>query len=219
MLLRLDLSALLLTVSVLRGSCAYPLFQPTILSPTSTDVWNVGDVKTIRWSNHDLDIPPNQHGRIVLGYNAPGTNLNTAYYQQPLADGFLISDLVVNVVVPAVPSGNFYYIVMSGDANAQTAPFMIINPASPTGPSSANVTVPATISVSSAPPATVSHWSPGGNSSSQTATSSQTASAAASAPSSSTTSSNGAPHRATAGYGWSWCAAAVFTISAALLNA
>ncbi|KAJ8489715.1 hypothetical protein ONZ51_g2788 [Trametes cubensis] len=212
MLPRVDLAALLLVVLVLRCSSADPLFQPTILSPNSTDVWNVGDVRTVRWSNHDLDIPPNKHGEIVLGYSTPGTNLDNAYYQQPLADGFLISDQVVNVVVPAVPSGDFYFIVINGDANAQTTYFTIVNPASPAGPSSANITLTATISISSAPPATVSHWSLGGKSSSQTATSGQKTSTTASAPSSATTP-NGAQPRAVAA-GWNWFKVAVTTVVA-----
>ncbi|KAH9890026.1 hypothetical protein C8Q73DRAFT_148303 [Cubamyces lactineus] len=216
MLLRFDQAALLLVVSALKGSCSDPLFQPTILSPNSTDVWDVGDVRTVSWSNHDLDIPPSQHGEILLGYNEPSTNTSTAYYQQPLAQGFLISDQVVNVVVPAVPSGDFYFIVLNGDANAQTGLFAIVNPASPAGPSSANVTLPATISISSAPPATVSHWSTSGNSSSQTATSDQTASATASTPSSSS-APNGVQPRV-AGDGWRWFAAVAIMVVATGFN-
>ena len=146
----------------------------------------------------------------------------------------MISDQVVNVVVPAVPSGDFYFIVseypdscipipqlrialtcfvctVNGDANAQTTYFTIVNPASPAGPSSANITLPATISISSAPPATVSHWSLGGNSSSQTATSGQTTSTNVSAPSSSTTP-NGAQPRAVAA-GWNWFKVAVTIVA------
>ncbi|CDO68269.1 hypothetical protein BN946_scf184842.g32 [Trametes cinnabarina] len=87
-----------------------PTKSPSILRPNGADVWTVGSVQTIRWSNAGLDITKEQ-GRVVLGYLDPVSGGDIEYQEQALADGFLLADEVVNVVTPAVPSGNFYYIL------------------------------------------------------------------------------------------------------------
>ncbi|KAI0662239.1 hypothetical protein C8Q70DRAFT_634457 [Cubamyces menziesii] len=157
------LAALLLAVVASRGCLAQPLFAPPILSPNASSVWTTGSVQSVRWDNGGLDIPPNKHGEVVLGYYDPldeDPGVGHEYYGQPLANGFLISDEVVNVVVPdTVPSGHYYYILLLGDVRNQSAVFSINNPASPST-STANLTFPSTISAGSAPSATVSHWSP-----------------------------------------------------------
>ncbi|KAI0328880.1 hypothetical protein GY45DRAFT_940223 [Cubamyces sp. BRFM 1775] len=161
------LSVSLLAVLAFRGCLAQVLFAPPILSPNASSIWTAGSVQSVRWDNGGLDIPPNKHGEVVLGYYDPlddDPGVGHEYYGQPLADGFLISDEVVNVVVPNdIPSGHYYYILLLGDVRNQSAVFSISNPASPST-STANLTFPSTIATSSAPSATVSHWSPSGTS-------------------------------------------------------
>ncbi|KAH9890004.1 hypothetical protein C8Q73DRAFT_147458 [Cubamyces lactineus] len=155
----------LLTVLTFGSSLAQPLFAPPILSPNASSVWTTGSVQSVRWDNGGLDIPPNKHGEVVLGYYDPlddDPGSGHEYYDQPLANGFLVSDEVVNVVVPnTIPSGHYYYILLLGDVRNQSAVFSINNPASPSTLTT-NLTFPSTISVGGAPSATVSHWSPSG---------------------------------------------------------
>ncbi|KAL7280167.1 hypothetical protein ACG7TL_006586 [Trametes sanguinea] len=134
-----------------------PTKSPSIIRPNGADVWTVGSVQTIRWSNAGLDIT-NEQGRVVLGYNDPVTGRTNEYLVQPLADGFRLADEVVNIVAPEVPSGDFYYIVLLGNADNASPIFSIINPASPQE-NIQNVTFPTLLSIGSAPPATVSHSS------------------------------------------------------------
>ncbi|OSD07547.1 hypothetical protein PYCCODRAFT_1430802 [Trametes coccinea BRFM310] len=203
------LSSLLLACSLYTRCAAQSnVFHPTVLNPNGTDVWTVGEVATVRWSNNGLDIPPNKHGQVLLGFTGlPGPFGTNVWYDQPLADGFLISDEVVNVVVPDVPSGNFYFIQLSGDVatSDQDTPFTIINPKSPAQPLS-EVVEPSTIAISSAPSATASHFSASSaatSSASTTSTQSSSTSSTSSASAPSSTSSSGAAQEG-GGYGWSY---------------
>ncbi|KAI9061344.1 hypothetical protein FKP32DRAFT_951349 [Trametes sanguinea] len=90
------LGSLLIAFSLLTSCAAQSnVFHPTVLNPNGTDVWTVGEVATVRWSNNGLDVPPDKHGQVLLGYTGlPG----------PFGTN------VVNVIVPDVPSGHFYFI-------------------------------------------------------------------------------------------------------------
>ncbi|KAH9890024.1 hypothetical protein C8Q73DRAFT_652830 [Cubamyces lactineus] len=152
----------LVTIASIARSCnaaaiVDPTKSPEILRPNGADVWTVGQVQTIRWSNAGLDITREQ-GRVLLGYHNPTDGSDNEYITTPLADGFLLADEVLNIVVPDVPSGPFYWIVLLGNVVNWSPLFTIINPASPTVPLT-NVTFPEVISVKAAPSATVSHSS------------------------------------------------------------
>ncbi|KAI0662240.1 hypothetical protein C8Q70DRAFT_1051713 [Cubamyces menziesii] len=169
------------------------IFEPTILSPNGSSVWTVGSVQTVRWDNHGTGFAASKTGSVALAYFNPNDttdNWGYDYRGQPLAKGFPISDQNVNVVVPDVPTGNFYYILMLDAANGGSPLFTIINPASPKE-STENITFPATLSVSSAPPATPIPLS--------TQTSSSGAATSATAPDSSTTSTTTEPTSNTSG--------------------
>ncbi|OSD07546.1 hypothetical protein PYCCODRAFT_623803 [Trametes coccinea BRFM310] len=163
-----------------------PTKSPSIIRPNGADVWTVGSVQTIRWSNAGLDIT-NEQGRVVLGYNDPVTGRTNEYLVQPLADGFRLADEVVNIVTPEVPSGDFYYIVLLGNADNASPIFSIINPTSPQE-NIQNVTFPTLLSIGSAPPATVSHSSSSTLTSPASSSSSQPASVSSLLPNSSGTS-------------------------------
>ncbi|KAI0328858.1 hypothetical protein GY45DRAFT_938302 [Cubamyces sp. BRFM 1775] len=177
----------LATVASIVASCnaeviVDPTKSPEILRPDGADVWTVGQVQTIRWSNAGLDINKEQ-GRVLLGYHNPTDGSDNEYITNPLADGFFLADEVLNIVVPDLPSGPFYWIVLLGNAANWSPMFTIINPASPTI-SLTNVTFPEVISVKAAPSATVSHSSstthpPSSSTSSASPTATQSTSAAA----------------------------------------
>ncbi|KAI0334545.1 hypothetical protein GY45DRAFT_1426468 [Cubamyces sp. BRFM 1775] len=128
----MNLSTLLLlvplSISLLTGrnlGCLahpHPLFTPSILCPNASSVWIAGSVQPVRWDIAGLDVPPDTHatGQIVLSYSNPpdGDPLHVGHeheqYEQPqpLADGFPLSDGVVNAVVPSgIPHGGHYYVM------------------------------------------------------------------------------------------------------------
>ncbi|KAL1950751.1 hypothetical protein VTO73DRAFT_5875 [Trametes versicolor] len=142
-----------------------PSKSPRILRPNGADVWTVGDVATIRWSNDGLGITT-EVGRLLLGFENPDNGQTMEFPGQPLADGFALADEVVNVIVPAVPTGNFYWIALTGNAANQSPLFSIVDPADPTEGAPGNITFPFSLAVSTAPSATVSHSSSATSSSS-----------------------------------------------------
>ncbi|KAI0328878.1 hypothetical protein GY45DRAFT_1254041 [Cubamyces sp. BRFM 1775] len=130
------------------------LFDPTILRPGGADVWTVRDVETVRWSNRGLQLP-GQVGQVYLGYMDPASGNFVNYFEQPLAINVVLDDKAVNVVVPSLPTGDFYYIILAGENANQSPLFSILNPSAPHDPI-LNVTFPHDISVSTAPPVTLS---------------------------------------------------------------
>ncbi|OJT08079.1 hypothetical protein TRAPUB_1014 [Trametes pubescens] len=159
-----------LALLVFASACAAltlvdPTKSPRILRPNGADVWTVGDVATIRWSNDGLSITT-EVGRLLLGFENPDNGQTMEFPSQPLADGFALADGVLNVIVPAVPTGNFYWIALTGNAANQSPLFSIVNPAAPTEGTPGNITFPVSLAVSAAPEATVSHTSSAGSPSS-----------------------------------------------------
>ncbi|KAH9890005.1 hypothetical protein C8Q73DRAFT_147480 [Cubamyces lactineus] len=215
------------------GCFAQPLFGPIMLTPNSSTVWTVGSVESVRWcvyhlpliiscddhihimrhrDNRGLDIPANHHGSIVLGYYDPYSQLPDVghnFLDQPLAEGFLISDEVVNVLVPPnLPSGKYYYLLLGGDAQNETAVFAIDDPALPST-TAMNLTFPTAISVGQAPSATASSWMPSSTSgvtspvaTSSNATSATATSRTASSPNSTSTHTTTGGSCAGAEIGW-----------------
>ncbi|KAI0662258.1 hypothetical protein C8Q70DRAFT_964044 [Cubamyces menziesii] len=203
-------ATVIVTVASILASCnaeviVDPTKSPVILRPDGADVWTVGQVQTIRWSNAGLDITREQ-GRVLLGYQDPTDGSLHEYITNPLADGFFLADEVLNIIVPDVPSGPFYWIVLLGNAANWSPMFTIINPASPTI-SLTNVTFSNFISVKAAPSATVSHSS----------SSTQAPSSSTPATSSTTTQSTSAAPRKGEMFGRRRLSALVLVASAILL--
>ncbi|KAH9888967.1 hypothetical protein C8Q73DRAFT_668141 [Cubamyces lactineus] len=139
----LQLTAILVltrnTVCLARPSPPSLFAAPSILSPNASSVWTAGSVQPVRWrwDYGGLDVPANKHGQVVLGYYNPSgdSHARYEYHDQPLANGFLLSHEVVNIVVPdALPGGHHYYVLLLGDAPARShsALFSIDNPTSTT---------------------------------------------------------------------------------------
>ncbi|KAI9059306.1 hypothetical protein FKP32DRAFT_1680116 [Trametes sanguinea] len=182
-----------------------------MISPNSSDVWTVGEVRSVRWDNDGFDITSDKHGSIVLSYGDSGAGIFAEWYDQPLASGFQISDEVVNVVVPDVPSGKLYNILLIGDAQNESAAFTIVNPASP-AIQTGSISFPASISVvTTAPPATVSHWSASSTGGSMATTTSS------SMPAQRTLSGVAPFHKTAFGdHGWAFLLAASFGVPAVM---
>ncbi|EJF57109.1 hypothetical protein DICSQDRAFT_140660 [Dichomitus squalens LYAD-421 SS1] len=123
-------------------------FPPPVERPGGADVWTVGDVETVKWSTKGLNFTLDQTGTILLGYLTTDGS-QTLFVDQPLAGNFTLASGAVNVVVPKVPSGNAYFIIVLGDANNWGPLFSIINPNEPS--SSVAPTSLAWISGSAAP--------------------------------------------------------------------
>ncbi|KAG7440826.1 uncharacterized protein BT62DRAFT_561796 [Guyanagaster necrorhizus] len=107
--------ALLLLLSALVH--ALPLISrdvisPPITSPTSGDVWTVGQTVTVTWNTTDIPAASqitNPIGMIVLGYQA-NNSLNLDI-DNPLASNFELTDGQVNITVPDVEPRDDYIIV------------------------------------------------------------------------------------------------------------
>ncbi|OSD07524.1 hypothetical protein PYCCODRAFT_1430780 [Trametes coccinea BRFM310] len=212
---------LLLAIGCLLSAAAVqPVFQPTMISPNSSDVWTVGEVRSVRWDNDGFDIPSDNHGIIVLSYEDPDTGTSTEWYNQPLASGFSISDEVVNVVVPDVPSGKYYNILLIGDAQNEGPAFTIINPTSP-ALETGSISFPVWISVATTvPPATVSHWSASTTSGSESTMATTTSSLISSSTSVETTSGAASCHKtAYGGDLWGYLLAAMIGVPAVMAMA
>ncbi|THG97296.1 hypothetical protein EW026_g4671 [Hermanssonia centrifuga] len=99
--------------------------DPKILTPTAQTTWVVGNQYNVTWDNTSL--PPlvnitNVVGMVVLGqFNGDGEKL---YLDDPLAQGFLLTDSFVVITCPDVDDGN-YMIVLFGDSGNASPQFKI----------------------------------------------------------------------------------------------
>ncbi|KAF8332969.1 hypothetical protein F5887DRAFT_564429 [Amanita rubescens] len=109
---------------------------PPVTAPNSTSVWTVGSTQTVVWDTSGL--PPyanitNRVGEVLLGHLGGGGGLNLML-NNPLAQGFNITQGSVNVVVPNVPPRTDYLVVLMGDSGNASPTFAI------TGGSNSTVT-------------------------------------------------------------------------------
>ncbi|KIP12044.1 hypothetical protein PHLGIDRAFT_98827 [Phlebiopsis gigantea 11061_1 CR5-6] len=94
------------------------IVNPPVTNPTAFTVWVVGNRYNVTWDITQL--PPlanitNDVGRIVLGqFNGDGEKL---YTDDPLANGFFITDASQEITCPDVDDGN-YIIVCEGQLSA-----------------------------------------------------------------------------------------------------
>ncbi|OCH90901.1 hypothetical protein OBBRIDRAFT_792812 [Obba rivulosa] len=101
------------------------VFDPPVTNPNADTVWTVGSTQTVTWDTSSL--PPASQltspGMIVLGFlTSDSENL---MLDNPLAQGFNLSDGQVNVVVPSVPAGNSYIVALFGDSGNISPTFTI----------------------------------------------------------------------------------------------
>ncbi|KAM5537104.1 hypothetical protein V8D89_009250 [Ganoderma adspersum] len=94
----------------------FPSFAPVppVLIPATGDRWQVGDLRTVEWGTTNVSLTNSSgvplRGIILLSYDA-GNVLNPVVLgHQPLAQNFTISQKMVNIYVPEVPTRNDYRI-------------------------------------------------------------------------------------------------------------
>ncbi|OJT08157.1 hypothetical protein TRAPUB_953 [Trametes pubescens] len=98
--------------------------SPRITRPTHAETWNPLDLKTVTWDNTGLNVT-GLNGTLLLGYLETNTT-RFVWQDQPLAQGFALSDGIVNVLVPDVPNWSSYFLTLLGDMNNISPLFAII---------------------------------------------------------------------------------------------
>ncbi|KAI0717375.1 hypothetical protein C8T65DRAFT_571954 [Cerioporus squamosus] len=164
---------------------------PPMLIPSKGDVWDVGELRTVEWGiTPDISLT-NSSGApklalIILGYDSGQARNPVLLESYQLASGFPISQKMVNIIVPAVPTRKDYAIFMNTQEAglSWSGAFEIFNPDDPQGTGAA----PTSISVTTAPPisVTVVLPTPTDNGASSTTSATSSSSTATSATSSAT---------------------------------
>ncbi|KAL1950416.1 hypothetical protein VTO73DRAFT_5540 [Trametes versicolor] len=167
--------------------------SPRITRPTHSETWNPPDLKTVTWDNTGLNVT-GLNGTLLLGYLEKNAT-RFVWQDQPLAQGFALSDGIVNVLVPDVPNWTSYFLTLLGDMNNTSPLFAIIRDDSLSVvtpplrlPAQTATTQSATLSASDITSST------GATSASVTSTSGSTSNASAATPSA-TNKPNGAVRR------------------------
>ena len=109
--------------------------NPPITSPAAGNIWPVGSQQLVQWDTSN--IPPEADGytgSIVLGYDdgqdesenlnyrkltprpfpyrsSPYLCMRPPHAENPLADGFLLTDGSAWITIPDVPDGSSYFVV------------------------------------------------------------------------------------------------------------
>ncbi|KAH9857951.1 hypothetical protein C2E23DRAFT_880631 [Lenzites betulinus] len=105
------------------------VWSPPITAPDDSAVWTTGSMVKVTW---DTSTPPkhvtNFAGKLVLGYldDSDGTDEHLDF-DNPLADGFNLTQGHVTVRVPDVHASNEYIVVLFGDSGNKSPKFTIVN--------------------------------------------------------------------------------------------
>ncbi|KAH9889977.1 hypothetical protein C8Q73DRAFT_706216 [Cubamyces lactineus] len=101
--------------------------SPPITRPNHEDKWTTGQVQTVTWDSTGLNVT-GVNGTLLLGYVLPNTT-RLVWTDQPLAEHVPLADEVVNIILPNVPTGDEYFMILLGDMNNTSPLFAISNPA------------------------------------------------------------------------------------------
>ncbi|KAI0682214.1 hypothetical protein C8Q76DRAFT_323531 [Earliella scabrosa] len=130
-----------------------------IVAPRTGDVWQVGELHTVQWTMNDVPTT-NKSGdpllaKLILSY--AGTSPNSHVLLAHLTDWFPITDRLMNILVPAVPTREDYSLYLfshdNSDVSSWGGAITIFNPENVEGTAMANET----IVVTTAPPVSVTH--------------------------------------------------------------
>jgi len=126
------LSALALAVSTTTATpidarAALIVVAPPVTAPKAGDVWNVGDEQLVQWDTSKIpDEAKSYTGTIVLGYYEGDDDTDEHLdYENPLAQGFLLTAGSQSVTVPNKPYGPSYFVVLIGDSGNRSGLFTI----------------------------------------------------------------------------------------------
>ncbi|KAI0662206.1 hypothetical protein C8Q70DRAFT_633497 [Cubamyces menziesii] len=101
--------------------------SPPITRPNHEDKWNTGQVQTVTWDSTGLNVT-GVNGTLLLGYVLPNTT-RLVWTDQPLAQNVPLADDAVNIILPNVPTGDEYFMILLGDMNNTSPLFAIANAA------------------------------------------------------------------------------------------
>ncbi|KAH9027207.1 hypothetical protein EDB84DRAFT_315031 [Lactarius hengduanensis] len=88
--------------------------SPQITYPKASTTWNAGDKVTVTWDTSGIPRTSNFTGQLLLGWvTGDSENLNI---DRPLAQDFFLSGGSVQIIVPNVPDGSHYIVVLFGDS-------------------------------------------------------------------------------------------------------
>ncbi|KIJ25509.1 hypothetical protein M422DRAFT_216753 [Sphaerobolus stellatus SS14] len=100
---------------------ALDIFDPRIITPDASTVWQVGSLQNVTWDASNPPASISNGASIVLRT----ANINGVFVT--LASGFSLLAGVQEVQVPAdIPTGNDYEIVLFGDSGDISPQFTII---------------------------------------------------------------------------------------------
>ncbi|KAI1794883.1 hypothetical protein LXA43DRAFT_883195 [Ganoderma leucocontextum] len=89
--------------------------SPPILQPNHEVEWQALEVQTVTWDTTGLDVT-GLNGTILLGFVRPDTT-RFVYQDRPIAQNFALADEAVNIILPDVPTGNRYFLILLGNMN------------------------------------------------------------------------------------------------------
>ncbi|KAI0830543.1 hypothetical protein BC628DRAFT_1313000 [Trametes gibbosa] len=104
------------------------VWSPPIIEPDASTVWTVGSMVKVSW---DTSTRP-EHvtswvGKLVLGFTDDNEDTNEHLdLNDPLADGFNLTQGHVMVRVPDVTASNEYIVVLFGDSGNKSPQFTIV---------------------------------------------------------------------------------------------
>ncbi|KAH9000442.1 hypothetical protein EDB92DRAFT_1763897, partial [Lactarius akahatsu] len=88
--------------------------SPQITCPKASTTWNEGDKVTVTWDTSGIPRTSNFTGQLLLGcVTGDSENLDI---DRPLAQDFFLNEGSVQIVVPNVPDGSHYIVVLFGDS-------------------------------------------------------------------------------------------------------
>ncbi|KAI0917120.1 hypothetical protein AcW1_007601 [Taiwanofungus camphoratus] len=102
------------------------VYIPVITDPHASTVWTIGSRAEVTWDVSSIPSGLTDFtGKIVLGYLDKGTDEHLDL-DNPLAEGFNITEGHVEVEVPNVSPSNEYIVVLFGDSGNRSPTFTIV---------------------------------------------------------------------------------------------
>ncbi|PCH39997.1 hypothetical protein WOLCODRAFT_98097 [Wolfiporia cocos MD-104 SS10] len=100
--------------------------DPPIISPNASTVWKVGEKVTVTWNTSGIPSSgvTDKDGMVVLGYLTVASE--HLMIDDPLAQGFPLTDGKVSFVVPSVPTRTNYIVALFGDSGNISPTFTIL---------------------------------------------------------------------------------------------
>ncbi|KAH9949859.1 hypothetical protein B0H21DRAFT_71749 [Amylocystis lapponica] len=101
------------------------VYDPKITNPQLGTIWTVGERTKVTWDVSQIPSGLSSYsGKLVLGYLENGSDEHLDL-DNPLVDGFNITEGHVELEVPNVAPSHDYIVVLFGDSGDRSPPFTI----------------------------------------------------------------------------------------------